>query len=123
MIRSIETEDDIAEGVRFLSGVEPRFAEVAALCGPPPLRRGQGGLAGLLAIITEQQISIHAAAAIWARVEARFAPFPVPELLSAADEDYLACGLSRPKLRTIRAVLAWRELPPKPQGDSEAWAG
>ena len=104
MIKVIETEAHIAEGVRFLSACEPRFAEIVDSCGHPPLRRAEAGLGGLLAIITEQQISIHAAAAIWERVLVRFSPFDAGELMRALDEDFAACGLSRPKIRTIRAV-------------------
>lgn len=105
MIKTIETQADIAEGVRYLSAKEPRFAPVVQACGLPPLRRRAAGLEGLLAIITDQQISLHAAAAIWTRLEARFAPFDAVLLRNSPDEDFAACGLSRPKIRTIRAIL------------------
>ncbi len=105
VISQIETDADLAEGVAFLIRTEPRFAGVVETCGLPPLRRATAGLEGLLAIITEQQISVHAAASIWARVNERFGPFDVAALAASPDEDFAACGLSRPKIRTIRAVL------------------
>lgn len=105
VIRTITVMDDVAEGVAHLTAVEPRFAGVVDACGLPPLRRADAGLGGLMAIITEQQISVHAAAAIWSRIEARFAPFETAVLADSPDADFAACGLSRPKIRTIRAVL------------------
>lgn len=105
MICTIETHEDLEKGVAFLTHREPRFAEIVETCGLPPLRRSISGIEGLLAIITEQQISIHAAASIWARVKERYGPFDLDTLRSSPDEDYAACGLSRPKIGTIRAVL------------------
>lgn len=104
-IPTIKNESDLRTGVEYICKVEPAFLPVVKNIGLPPLRRKKGGLKGLVEIITEQQISIHAAAAIWARVEARFAPFKFADLHAANDDDFAACGLSRPKIRTIRAVL------------------
>jgi len=102
---TIDSEKDLKQGLSFICAREPRFQKVLNATGLPPLRRKQGGLRGLTEIITEQQISIHAAAAIWTRVEARFAPFDAEMMASASDDEYINCGLSRPKIRTIRAVL------------------
>ena len=69
--------------------------------GPPPLRRREPGFAGLAAIIVSQQVSVASAAAIFARVEARFRPL-TPEAIFEADEETLrGCGLSGPKLRAL----------------------
>lgn len=104
--RTIETEDDLREGVAYLCQREPLYGKVFAATGLPPLRRKRAGLGGLLEVITEQQISVHAAAAIWQRVEAKCAPFDAQKLADMDDSEYVACGLSRPKIRTIRAILA-----------------
>jgi len=104
-LRTIETEKDLTEGLSFICAREPRFQKVLNATGLPPLRRKPGGLPGLLEIITEQQISIHAAAAIWSRMEAKFAPFDAEKMIEADDEQYAECGQSQPKIRTIRAVL------------------
>ena len=104
--KTIETEADLKEGVAYLCEREPAFQKVLNATGLPPLRRKSGGLAGLIEIITGQLISIHAAAAIWQRLEASLAPFDAAILAELDDSAYIACGLSRPKIRTIRAVLA-----------------
>ncbi len=104
--RIIETENDLREGVEALCKREPQFEKVYAAIGLPPLRRRPPGLPGLLEIITGQQISILAAAAIWQRVEAKLAPFDPTIMAQLDDSAYIECGLSRPKIRTIRAILA-----------------
>ena len=104
--RTIETNADLEEGIAFLCAREPAFSRVFAATGLPPLRRKPGGLAGLLEIITYQMISLSAAAAIWQRLEAKLSPFD-PQILAQLDDSaYADCGLSKPKIRTIRAVLA-----------------
>lgn len=100
----INEDKDIAEGCRQVCEREPRFYSVMQACGYPALRRSDGGLSGLLEIVVEQQISIHAAAAIWGRFVEAFAPFDAELLSKASDEAMIACGLSRPKIRTMRAV-------------------
>jgi DNA-3-methyladenine glycosylase II len=101
--RIIETEADIDEGVVWLSRREPRFAHARAVAGPVPLRRRAAGFDGLLRIIVGQQLSVAAADGIWRRLESQGAT--TREGLCASTEDDLrACGLSRPKLRAVRAI-------------------
>lgn len=70
----------------------------------PPLRRREAGFPGLAWIVVGQQLSVASARAIWGRLEARLAP-PSPEtLLAASDADLKACGLSAPKIRTLRGL-------------------
>ncbi len=72
----------------------------------PPIawRLRPGGFAGLLQMIVEQQVSTHAAAAIWARVEMGLGD-PVPDrVLALSEEDLRGFGLSRPKVRYARAL-------------------
>lgn len=104
--RTIATEADIVEAVTALGAMEPRFAAIAAATGLPPLRRRADGLGALLRIIIDQQISLASAAAIWGRFEAAFAPFDPGTLAAAGDEVLRACGLSAPKIRTIRTLAA-----------------
>ncbi|WP_204306356.1 hypothetical protein, partial [Stenotrophomonas maltophilia] len=49
---------------------------------------------------------VDAARAIWARAETVFGAWTPEVLGSASDEDYRAAGLSRPKVRTLRAISA-----------------
>lgn len=104
--RTIGTEADLAEAVSALAAAEPRFAAIVGATGLPPLRRRTDGLAGLLRIIADQQISLASAAAIWGRFEAAFAPFDPGQLAAAGDEALRACGLSAAKIRTFRALAA-----------------
>ncbi|MBN8938331.1 MAG: DNA-3-methyladenine glycosylase 2 family protein [Rhizobiales bacterium] len=102
----IETEADLAHALTALTGLCPHMAKTHAELGAPPLRRRAPGFEGLVQIVVFQQISVDAARAIWARAETVFGAW-TPEILgSASDEDYRAAGLSRPKVRTLRAISA-----------------
>ncbi|MFC7705090.1 DNA-3-methyladenine glycosylase family protein [Plastorhodobacter daqingensis] len=101
--RIIETEDCVAEGAEWLARAEPRFAEALALTGPLPLRRRTDGFSAVLGAIVSQQVSVAAANAIWARLEASGFTDPA-RLLLASEEDLRGCGLSRQKIRYARAL-------------------
>lgn len=101
--RIIETEADLADGIAWLSRTEPRFADVAAQTGLPPLRRRPPGFATLLQVICGQQLSVASAAACWGRLQEVGASDPAC-LMAMADEDLKAAGLSRPKIRYARAL-------------------
>jgi DNA-3-methyladenine glycosylase II len=103
--RTIETEEDVAEGARYLVAIEPRFAAALARTGPLPLRRRPDGFATLFSAIVSQQVSTAAAAAIWGRLEAMGAHEP-PGVLAATDEALRAAGLSRKKIACGRAIAA-----------------
>jgi len=82
--------------------VEPRLAPVFEQTGVPPLRRLPGGYRGLLRIITEQQLSLHSARAIWGRMEERHDVDSPQTILALSDEDFRVLGQSAAKIRTIR---------------------
>jgi DNA-3-methyladenine glycosylase II len=105
-MRPIETEADIAAHLAALLASDPRLAPIAAMAGPLPLRRRPGGFEGLAAIVTTQQISGVAAASIWARLQAAIRPFTADAFLATSEEALRTAGLSRPKIRTLRAVAA-----------------
>lgn len=95
----------MAEGAEWLAAQEPRFAHALALTGVPPLRRRPDGFAQLLSAIVSQQVSTHAARAIWGRMEV--AGLTTPEAVRAADDARLrAPGLSGQKMRYARALAA-----------------
>lgn len=102
-MRVIETQEDIAEGVAHLCAVEPRFAAAVAAGADPPLRRRAGGFGGLVAIIVSQQVSVASGNAIFARVADAGRAEPAA-LLAASDEALRGLGLSRPKIRALRAA-------------------
>jgi DNA-3-methyladenine glycosylase II len=102
----ITTEDDVAQGVKFLVAREPRFAAIVDRHGIPPVRRVENGLPSLLAIVTEQLISLQAAAAIWRRIEARLHPFEPDVILGHSHDELKLLGLSGAKARCFHAVSA-----------------
>ncbi|MFV2052810.1 DNA-3-methyladenine glycosylase family protein [Aliiroseovarius sp. YM-037] len=105
--RVIEGPACVAEGAAVLAGQEPRFADALEQTGPLPLRLKKDGFEALLDAIVSQQISVSAAAAIWARLRAAKMTGP-RKVLWATDEDLRACGLSRPKVRYARALAEAR---------------
>jgi len=93
----------IAEGAAWLAAHDPHFADALSLTGPLPLRLREGGFHQLLSAIVSQQLSVSAAAAIWARVDK--AGVTTPEAIyNSSDEDLRALGLSRQKIGYARAL-------------------
>lgn len=101
---SIATHEDVARGVEFLVACEPRFAGVVATHGIPPLRRVENNLPSLLNIITEQLISLKAAAAIWQRLETRLHPFEPSKILAISHDELKQLGLSGAKALCFKAI-------------------
>ncbi|MDG3040125.1 DNA-3-methyladenine glycosylase family protein [Roseicyclus marinus] len=103
----IETEADLVAGAAVLVARDARFRPILEATGPLPLRRRPDGFGALLAAIVGQQVSTASAAAILARLEAAGLAEEAA-VAAAADEDLRACGLSRPKIRYVRALAAAR---------------
>jgi DNA-3-methyladenine glycosylase II len=102
--RIIVSEEDVREGVRALRRRCPTMRMVHDAAGDPPLRRRPAGFEGLARIIVGQQLSVASASAIWLRTLNLCQPF-APEGLQALDDAVLAsAGLSRSKVRTLRAI-------------------
>ena len=105
-LRPIETDKDIARGLRALLKIDAQLVPIAELTGPLPLRRREGGFEGLAHIITSQQISGAAAASIWGRFKAAVDPFTPEEFLQAPEATLRAVGLSGAKVRTLSGIAA-----------------
>ena len=103
-MRRIETEADIAEGLSHIASADPRLPPIIEATGGVPLRRRHGGLDGLCEIVVAQQLSKASADAIFRRLEAALTPFDAEALSAASEETLRACGLSAPKIRTLRAI-------------------
>ena len=97
-------ENNLAEGARLLALRDPAMADIMQKAGPPPLRKSEPGFRGLARIIIGQQVSVASAAAIWKRTCAGLDPLTPETILTARDEDLRACGLSAPKMRTLKAI-------------------
>jgi DNA-3-methyladenine glycosylase II len=101
--RILSSDDCMREGAEWLARAEPRYARALDLYGPPPLRRRTDGFAALMGAIVSQQVSTAAARAIQGRLEG--AGLNEPAAIRATDDEALrAAGLSRQKIRYIRAL-------------------
>lgn len=105
-MKPIATKDDVQASLRELIANDPRLKPIAGKAGELPLRRRAANFAGLAQIITAQQVSVASATAIFQRVQALVTPLTAEALASFSDEDLAGAGLSRPKVRTLRAVAA-----------------
>jgi DNA-3-methyladenine glycosylase II len=88
-----------------LSQREPRLAIELARIGYPEPRLRTRGYKTLLRTIIGQQVSVAAAASMWAKLEAELGEDFTPACLLARDFDTLrACGLSRQKQGYARSL-------------------
>jgi DNA-3-methyladenine glycosylase II len=97
--------DRLHAALAALADIEPAFARGIARVGLPDARISERGYATLLRTIVGQQVSVHAARAVWNRLEAALGDMndPAP-LLAASDEALRACGMSRQKAGYARSL-------------------
>lgn len=101
----IASRADLQRGIDFLCHTEPRFADIFALTGMPPLRRRSGGFEALLQIVVGQQVSKASASAIWGRLVSTLGPVTADRFHQFDEDTLRSVGLSRPKVRTVQAVV------------------
>jgi DNA-3-methyladenine glycosylase II len=95
----------IREALDALAEREPAIAAALARAGYPEPRSGERGYQTLLRAIVGQQVSVKAAASMWAKLVAAVGDPPDPEaLLAASDETLRAAGLSRQKASYARSL-------------------
>lgn len=102
----LHSDADIETAINALRKACPFMCKAHDLAGHPPLRRRASGFEGLVRIVNGQQLSVASASAIFARLETALRPLSAEGLLAASDETLRGCGLSRPKIKTLRAVSA-----------------
>jgi DNA-3-methyladenine glycosylase II len=84
---------------------DPAVAAALAQAGYPEPRISAPGYQTLLRAVVGQQVSIQAAASMWAKLTAAVGDPPAPErLLQASDETLRAAGLSRQKASYARSL-------------------
>ncbi|WP_375288137.1 DNA-3-methyladenine glycosylase family protein [Sphingomonas sp.] len=110
-----------------LAALEPAFAAALARVGYPPTRIRERGYATLLRTIVGQQVSVHAAASVWRKLEALGDPTDPVLVAGHSDEALRACGFSRQKASYARSlaeeVTSGRlDLANLPEDDEEAIA-
>jgi DNA-3-methyladenine glycosylase II len=118
----------LKSSLKALGRIEPAFAAALARVGLPEPRVGAPGYVTLLRAIVGQQVSVKAAAAIWAKVEAATGGAADPANMSRTSaEDLRAAGLSRQKVSYAQSlaeeVLSGRlDFDKLPADDEEAIA-
>jgi DNA-3-methyladenine glycosylase II len=97
--------DALRHGLDAIAAREPAIARAVEIAGYPEPRIRPTGYVTLLRTIVGQQVSVAAAASVWARLEALLGPQTPAEALLAADCDSLrGCGLSRQKQGYARSL-------------------
>jgi DNA-3-methyladenine glycosylase II len=104
MSHFLHSEADLDAALARLVETDPRLQSVLAAAGRPNLRRREAGFAGLCAIVVSQQLSTASAGAIWGRLSAAFDPFHHEPLRLARTDRLARLGLSKPKIRTMKAL-------------------
>jgi DNA-3-methyladenine glycosylase II len=99
------TIDEVAAGVAHLSAVDGVLADIIERAGDCELRPDRDPFTALARAIIGQQVSVHAAAAIWSRfvIAGGAGGRTTPESVAGADADVIrAAGLSGAKVRYVR---------------------
>ena len=97
--------EGLKESLDALAEREPRIAEALARAGYPEPRISERGYITLLRAIVGQQVSIKAAASMWAKLQAAVGERVEPEaILAASDEALRGAGLSRQKASYARSL-------------------
>ena len=101
------SREELRQGLDVLAAREPAFARALERVGYPEPRTREPGYCTLLRTIVGQQVSVSAAAAIWARLEAAVGEGLDPQAVEQAPEALLrAAGLSRQKIGYAKSLAA-----------------
>ena len=98
------TKHTMPHHVRALRKQCGHMAHAYSVGGMPPARDREGGFRTLLRIIIDQQISVHAGAAIWAKLEKRLTDITAARVLAVQEHTLQECGLSGQKIRYAREL-------------------
>ena len=97
--------DQLRCGLNHVARTSPPMAAALARVGYPEPRIRARGWHTLLRTIVGQQVSVAAAASVWAKLEALLGEAMDPhDLLAAPFDDLRACGLSRQKQGYARSL-------------------
>jgi DNA-3-methyladenine glycosylase II len=100
----LDSQAALDQGLAELIRADPEMARLVGKGVHPALRKRNPGLGGLLSIVVGQQVSTASAQAILGRLTAAFPSLTAETVAGASDRELLGLGLSRPKLRTFRAI-------------------
>ena len=83
---------------------DPRLRAIAKAAGPFEIRLTPGGFAGLVRVITGQQLSVASARAIWGRFAQLPGALDPATYLTLPEETVRGVGFSAGKFRTVRVI-------------------
>jgi DNA-3-methyladenine glycosylase II len=106
MARTVLDAANLRKAMRHLAKVDADFARAIKEVGHPELRIVPSGFGGLMRSICGQQISVHAARAIWLRLEAAVPSMEPEEFLKLSDEQLRAVGFSNSKMKYGRSLAS-----------------
>ena len=104
MANPVLDDANLKKAMRHLAKVDPDFARILKDLGHPVRREMPTGFGGLMRSIVGQQVSVHAARAIWLRLEAAVQPMEPAIFLQQTDEGLRAVGLSGAKVKYGRSL-------------------
>jgi DNA-3-methyladenine glycosylase II len=122
------TADQLKGSIDALAAIEPAFAAALERAGYPEPRIRKAGYGTLLRTIVGQQVSVAAAASIWAKLEEALGDAEDPNALALASDELLrGAGLSRQKIGYARSLAeevtsGGLDLHALPEDDEEAIA-
>src|SRR5262245_2452325 len=97
-------DDHMRDGIRALRRKCPHMRRIHDSAGDPPLRDYRRGFEGLARIVVGQQLSLASAQAIWGRMRLAVQPMTPEAFLAVSDDTLRSAGLSKGKVKTLRAV-------------------
>ena len=100
--------EQLRSGLDALAASEPAIAAAIARVGYPEPRIRERGYATLLRTIIGQQVSVQAAASIWAKLETRSAISPIPPRSPPPVTRRCAPPASPARRRAMRAAWPMR---------------
>ena len=103
-LKTIETQQDIENGLAKLREMDPELIPIINEAGEVPLRRETSGFAGLSRIIIGQHVSTAAASAIHGRFIELIGQSTPDAFLDAGEEIWIEVGLTRAKQHAIASL-------------------
>lgn len=103
---TITTEKELASALEALAKACPHMKQAKLAAGAPSLRKIDNNFSSFVRMIASQQLSVAAAAAICDRLVAGMGEITPANLIACDDAALRAAGLSRGKIRTLRALAA-----------------
>ena len=94
---TVLTKARLAEAAAQLAAKDSDLALILERYGPPPMWQRQPGFATLIHIILEQQVSLAAAASMFARLKQHIDPLDPERVLQLGEPQLRSLGLTRQK--------------------------